>query len=63
MDSRSKENHRHKLDSVHVCPKCGSVTKISEIDIKSISSGIHVCQLCGWSGPINVQIVETKDKP
>jgi transcription elongation factor Elf1 len=45
-------------DSVHMCPKCGCTTKVSEIDLKAIATGVIECGRCGWAGPINVQIVE-----
>jgi len=64
MDSRSHEQHSDKtLESVHVCQGCGNKTKLEAIDLKSIASGIVVCQICDRSGPINVQIVEADNAP
>ena len=59
MNDRSHKSQPDKpLESVHVCPKCGSVTKTKKIDLKSVATGILICRACGWSGPINVRIVE-----
>jgi hypothetical protein len=46
--------------AVHSCVQCGHGLKLGEIDLKSATTGIVVCPVCEWSGPIEIQIVERK---
>jgi transcription elongation factor Elf1 len=58
------ESHRPDMtivkqwDSAHKCPQCGHVLKLADIDLKAATTGIVVCPICNWSGPIDIQIVE-----
>jgi hypothetical protein len=53
---------RRLWDNVHVCPKCEHVLYLSEIDLMTVTTGIVDCSKCGWSGPIEIQIVE-RERP
>ena len=55
---RSGENMEKSLENVHQCPRCGHTIRIEQIEVKAISVGIITCLNCGYSGPINLQIVE-----
>jgi len=64
MESRPENDTPGKqLEHVHVCPKCDLVLGPEEIELCSIVTGILTCPKCGWSGPINLQIVEKKAPP
>ena len=56
-------NEGKSWESVHICPKCGHVINLAEIDLRTITTGIVECPLCGWSGRIEIQIVEVEDSP
>jgi transcription elongation factor Elf1 len=45
-------------ESVHVCPNCGQVINLSELDMKAITTGIVTCPSCDWSGQIEIQVVD-----
>ena len=45
-------------ESVHVCPNCGQVINLSELDMKAITTGIVTCPNCDWSGQIEIQVVD-----
>jgi predicted RNA-binding Zn-ribbon protein involved in translation (DUF1610 family) len=47
-------------EHAHVCPKCGHALRPEEIDLGSIVLGDISCPKCGWSGPINVNILEKR---
>jgi predicted RNA-binding Zn-ribbon protein involved in translation (DUF1610 family) len=49
-------------ESVHVCPECEHVLYLAEIDLIVVTTGIVDCPKCGWSGPIEIQIVE-RERP
>lgn len=55
-------NDKTRWDSVHKCPQCGHAIKLSEIDLKAVTTGIVVCPNCDWSGQIEIQIIE-REKP
>ena len=55
--SRNPETEK-RLESAHVCPKCGFVLNLAEIDLKAATIGIVICPRCELSGPIEIQIVE-----
>jgi len=44
-------------ESVHVCPKCGHFINLSEIDLRTVTTGIVDCPRCEWVGQIEIQIV------
>jgi len=52
-------NEASGLESVHICPKCGYVINLAEIDLKAITTGIVECPRCEWTGPIEIQIADT----
>jgi len=35
---------------------------LAEMDLKSVTTGIATCKHCGWSGQIEIQVIEV-DKP
>jgi hypothetical protein len=49
-------------ESVHVCPKCGHILNLALIDLKAITTGIVDCPKRDWSGPIEIQIVDTAEE-
>jgi hypothetical protein len=51
-------NSGKKLVSAHICPKCGHVMNLAQIDLNAITTGILLCPICEWSGPIRIQIVD-----
>jgi transcription elongation factor Elf1 len=52
------ENARQSWESVHVCPNCGHVTNLAELDLRAITTGIVTCPSCDWSGQMEIQIVD-----
>jgi predicted RNA-binding Zn-ribbon protein involved in translation (DUF1610 family) len=52
------EQDRQSWESVHVCPNCGQVINLAELDLKAITTGIVTCPSCDWSGQIEIQIVD-----
>ena len=44
-------------ESVHVCPNCGYVINLADIDLRAITTGIVSCPRCDWAGKIEIQIV------
>jgi ssDNA-binding Zn-finger/Zn-ribbon topoisomerase 1 len=62
MTTRSNEDGDKKhWWSVHVCPKCAFVTNLSEIDLKTVTTGIINCPRCDWSGPVEIKIAEVDE--
>ncbi|AXC12279.1 hypothetical protein ACPOL_2977 [Acidisarcina polymorpha] len=53
-DSRERQ-HR---ESVHVCPNCGLIINLAELDLRAITTGIVSCPNCDWSGQIEIQIID-----
>ena len=51
-------NEGTNWESVHICPKCGQVINLAEIDLKTITTGIVECPRCEWIGPIEIEIIE-----
>jgi transcription elongation factor Elf1 len=45
-------------ESVHVCPHCGHVINLAELDLKAITTGIVSCPRCDWSGQIEIQVID-----
>jgi ssDNA-binding Zn-finger/Zn-ribbon topoisomerase 1 len=45
-------------ESVHVCPKCGHIINLAELDLRSITTGIVTCPSCDWSGQIEIQVID-----
>jgi len=51
-------NSEKRLMSAHICPKCGHVMNLAEIDFNAVTTGILSCPHCDWSGPIRIQIID-----
>jgi predicted RNA-binding Zn-ribbon protein involved in translation (DUF1610 family) len=51
-------NERGPWESVHICPKCGLSVNLSQIDLRTITTGIVECSRCEWVGPVEIQIAE-----
>jgi hypothetical protein len=45
-------------ESVHVCPNCGHVINLAELDLRAITTGIAICPSCDWSGQIEIQVID-----
>jgi hypothetical protein len=54
-------NDKRRWESVHICPRCAFVINLSEIDLRTITTGIVECVRCQWSGPIEIQIVQVAE--
>lgn len=52
------ENVKQSWESVHVCPNCGHVVNLAELDFRAITTGIVICPSCDWSGQIEIQIID-----
>jgi predicted RNA-binding Zn-ribbon protein involved in translation (DUF1610 family) len=63
MANQLPNTNERKWDSVHICPKCGHVVKLSEFDLRVISTGMIACPNCEWSGPVHIEIVERESPP
>ena len=42
----------------HVCPNCGHIINLAELDLRAITTGIVSCPTCDWSGQIEIQVVD-----
>jgi hypothetical protein len=49
-----KPSDKTRWESVHICPKCGYVLNLAEIDLKTVTTGIVECPRCDWSGLMNL---------
>ena len=47
-----------RWESVHICPKCGFVLNLCDIDLRTVTTGIVECPRCEWVGPVVIEIVE-----
>jgi predicted RNA-binding Zn-ribbon protein involved in translation (DUF1610 family) len=45
-------------ESVHVCPNCGNVVNLAELNLRAITTGMVTCPGCKWSGQIEIQVVD-----
>lgn len=45
-------------ESAHVCPNCGHVINLAELDMQALTTGIVACPSCDWSGQIEIQVVD-----
>ncbi len=52
-----------RLESVHICPRCGHILNLDQIDLKTITSGIVECPMCDWVGPIEIQVANHDSNP
>jgi hypothetical protein len=41
-----------------MCPVCGLVINLAELDLRAITTGIVTCPSCDWSGQIEIQVVD-----
>jgi hypothetical protein len=57
----SKPDGKKNWESVHICPQCHFAVNLSQIDLKTVTTGIVECPRCEWAGPIEIQIVEVDD--
>jgi predicted RNA-binding Zn-ribbon protein involved in translation (DUF1610 family) len=57
VSDTAPENGR-SWESVHVCPNCGSVIHLAELDLIAMTTGIVTCPSCDWSGQIEIQIID-----
>jgi DNA-directed RNA polymerase subunit RPC12/RpoP len=57
---RPKANENKKWDSVHKCSQCEHEINLGEIDLMMVTTGMIDCPVCGWTGPIEIHIVERK---
>ena len=58
MAAGSNDQSGESWESVHVCPNCGHVINLAELDLKAITTGIVACPNCDWSGQIEIQVVD-----
>jgi predicted RNA-binding Zn-ribbon protein involved in translation (DUF1610 family) len=45
--------------SAHVCPRCGFSIDLKDIGLRGATTGLITCPKCDWSGPAEIQIVDT----
>lgn len=57
------EPNTSEWQSATICPKCGHVLDLEELDLLAITTGMATCPRCGWAGYIDIQIVEKKELP
>ena len=57
MPSPDAEHDQVHWEHAHRCPQCGHVVKSDDIPYEAIVAGIITCVNCGWSGPINIDII------
>ena len=51
-------DERNHWESVHVCPNCGQIINLAELDLRAITTGIVTCPSCDWSGQIEIQVID-----
>ena len=54
-------NGIRQLESVHVCPRCGHILNLDQIDLRAITTGIVACPKCDWEGSIEIQVIDVDD--
>jgi hypothetical protein len=57
--SRSSESIH--WESVHICSNCTLVINLSEIDLRTVTTGIVECPRCGLVEPIEIQIAKVDE--
>jgi len=55
--SANREDRR-SWESVHVCPNCGNIINLAELDLRAITTGIVTCPSCDWSGQIEIEVID-----
>lgn len=58
MSSRHSEPGEASWESAHVCPNCGQIINLADLDLRAITTGIVSCPNCSWSGQIEIQVVD-----
>ncbi len=59
MEPEYPNNDQQKQwESANVCPQCGHVVLLKDIGQMERSTGVIMCPICNWSGPVNITIVE-----
>ena len=56
-------SHQAHWESVHICPRCGHILNLAEIDLKTITTGIVACPQCDWEGPVEIQVAHLGGNP
>ena len=56
--SATSRNDGQAWESVHVCPNCGQVINLAELDLAAATTGIGICPRCDRSGQIEIQIID-----
>ena len=51
-----KTTEQKKLTAVHVCVNCGRLSSRNDVDGAPTPSGVFKCSLCGYEGPLHVEI-------
>jgi transcription elongation factor Elf1 len=54
-----EEDQNQDLVHVHICRSCGHRQHREDVDNRAVASGIIECPICGMSGPLDVQIVNS----
>ena len=44
--------------SVHICPSCGHIVRLEEVDLRTMTTGIVECPKCHWEGRIEIQVAD-----
>lgn len=45
-------------ESVHICPRCGHILRLEDVDLRTITTGIVECPKCLWEGPVEIQVAD-----
>src|SRR5260370_30219276 len=53
----SVSQERKRWESVHICPNCGHVINLAEIDLKAVTTGIASCPFCKLVSRIEIQFI------
>jgi ssDNA-binding Zn-finger/Zn-ribbon topoisomerase 1 len=56
---RRDRNEPKQLKRAHVCPQCGFSITLKDHGLRGRAVGIVTCPKCDWSGPVNIQIVDS----
>lgn len=46
-----------QLSAVHVCRSCGEGTERYRVSLESLINGLVRCRVCGYEGPLNIEIL------
>lgn len=55
------EQNPTQWKNVHICPNCKSHIELSELDLRSVTTGIAHCSKCEWSGRIEIAVVRADE--